>query len=121
MPQDSKDFVSGGAVIADKHANYIVNREHATSTDVLRIIDHVRNVVAHQFGIQLEPEGAIPRHNAMTGATMKRIRIGVILGVNRAKHEVSSVSAWAVLNGLDLPLRCGADWHSAKLANGCRG
>jgi UDP-N-acetylmuramate dehydrogenase len=51
-----RGFASGGAVIADKHANYIVNRDHATSADVLRIIAHVRNVVARQFGIQLEPE-----------------------------------------------------------------
>ncbi len=51
-----RGFVSGGAVIADKHANYIVNRDHATSADVMRIIAHVRNEVARQFGIQLEPE-----------------------------------------------------------------
>ena len=51
-----RGFASGGAVIADKHANYIVNRDHATSADVLRIIDYVRNAVARQFGIQLEPE-----------------------------------------------------------------
>ena len=37
----------------------------------------------------------------MTGATMKRIRIGVIFGGQSGEHEVSLVSARAVLNGLD--------------------
>lgn len=51
-----RGFASGGAVIADKHANYIVNRNQATSADVLRVIAHVRDVVARQFDVQLEPE-----------------------------------------------------------------
>ncbi|NBU63451.1 MAG: UDP-N-acetylmuramate dehydrogenase [Chloroflexia bacterium] len=51
-----RGFASGGAVIAVKHANYIINRDHATSSDVLRLIDHVRDEVARQFAIQLEPE-----------------------------------------------------------------
>lgn len=51
-----RGYSHGGAMVAEKHANYIVNRGHATSSDVLHIMHHVRNEVARQFGIQLEPE-----------------------------------------------------------------
>jgi UDP-N-acetylmuramate dehydrogenase len=43
-------------MVAEKHANYIVNRGQATSADVLHIMHHVRAQVDRIFGIQLEPE-----------------------------------------------------------------
>jgi UDP-N-acetylmuramate dehydrogenase len=46
----------GGAEIAAKHGNYIVNRGGATSDDVLRLIDLVRGDVLRQFGVELELE-----------------------------------------------------------------
>lgn len=51
-----RGYAHGGAVVAEKHANYIVNRGHATSADVLHIMHHVRNEVARLFNVQLEPE-----------------------------------------------------------------
>lgn len=51
-----RGYTHGGAMVATKHANYIVNHGHATSADVLHIMQHVRNEVARQFGIELEPE-----------------------------------------------------------------
>lgn len=46
----------GEAEISDRHANFIVAHEGATSQDVLRLIDLARARVAERFGIELELE-----------------------------------------------------------------
>ena len=46
----------GGAVVSDRHANYILNAERATAADVVRLIADVRARVRDQLGIDLEPE-----------------------------------------------------------------
>ncbi len=46
----------GGAVVSDRHANYIVNAEGATAADVVRLIADVRARVRDRSGIDLEPE-----------------------------------------------------------------
>lgn len=51
-----KGYTVGGAIIAPKHANYIVNRGGATSADVRAIVSHVQTVVLREYGVMLEPE-----------------------------------------------------------------
>lgn len=46
----------GGAEVSDRHANFIVTHEGATSADVLRLIDLITSKVNGQFGVHLEPE-----------------------------------------------------------------
>jgi UDP-N-acetylmuramate dehydrogenase len=46
----------GDAEVSTLHANFIVNRGRATSTDVLRLIERVHSEVLHRFGVDLEPE-----------------------------------------------------------------
>jgi UDP-N-acetylmuramate dehydrogenase len=46
----------GGAVVSDRHANYILNTDGATAADVLRLIGEVRARVEERTGIDLEPE-----------------------------------------------------------------
>jgi len=46
----------GGAQVAEKHTNFIVNRGGATARDVLALIDLVRARVLANSGIELEPE-----------------------------------------------------------------
>jgi UDP-N-acetylmuramate dehydrogenase len=46
----------GGAEINDRHANFIVTHDGASSSDVLRLMDLVRSKVADQFAVHLEPE-----------------------------------------------------------------
>jgi UDP-N-acetylmuramate dehydrogenase len=46
----------GNAEISDRHANFIVTQEGATSDDVERLIDQARTKVAEQFGVDLELE-----------------------------------------------------------------
>ncbi|MGC4006710.1 MAG: UDP-N-acetylmuramate dehydrogenase [Pirellulales bacterium] len=46
----------GGAEVNDRHANFIVAEPSATSDDVLRLIDLVRDKVLERVGIELELE-----------------------------------------------------------------
>ncbi len=46
----------GGAVVSDRHANFIVAEPECTATDVLRLIDLIRTQVHERLGVQLDPE-----------------------------------------------------------------
>ncbi len=43
----------GGAVVSEKHANFIVNDQKGSAADVRRLGDHVRAVVAERHGVEL--------------------------------------------------------------------
>jgi len=43
----------GGAVVSEKHANFIVNDQKGTAADVRRLADHIRSVVAERQGVEL--------------------------------------------------------------------
>ncbi|HUP55681.1 MAG TPA: UDP-N-acetylmuramate dehydrogenase [Methylomirabilota bacterium] len=43
----------GGAVVSEKHANFIVNDQKGTAADVRRLADHVRAVVAERHAVEL--------------------------------------------------------------------
>ncbi len=65
----------GAAEVSQQHANFIVNRNGATSQDVLALIAHIRQVVQQKIGFELccevryvSPAGEImPAHLAITG------------------------------------------------------
>jgi len=46
----------GGAQIAEKHANFIVNVSHASAADVLALAELAHDAVLEQFGVDLERE-----------------------------------------------------------------
>ncbi len=46
----------GGAVVSNEHANFIINDQDATSSDVRRLIETVKNAVFAQYKIRLEEE-----------------------------------------------------------------
>jgi len=46
----------GGASISAKHANFIVNEDAASSSDVLALIHLAQESVENKFGVHLEPE-----------------------------------------------------------------
>jgi UDP-N-acetylmuramate dehydrogenase len=46
----------GGAEISGKHANFVVNVEHASAADVLALAERARAAVREQFGVELERE-----------------------------------------------------------------
>lgn len=51
-----KGYSIGGAAVSTKHANFILNENNATSSDIYNLIQHVINEVKSQTGITLEPE-----------------------------------------------------------------
>jgi UDP-N-acetylmuramate dehydrogenase len=51
-----KGFSIGGAVVSEKHANFIINANTATAADIEALIEHVQSVVHDQYGVLLEPE-----------------------------------------------------------------
>jgi UDP-N-acetylmuramate dehydrogenase len=48
-----KGFRIGGAVVSEKHANFIVNDRKGTAADVRALADHVRREVREHHGIEL--------------------------------------------------------------------
>ena len=46
----------GGAVVSDRHANFIIAEPECTSQDVLRLIDLIRGQVHERLGMELELE-----------------------------------------------------------------
>jgi UDP-N-acetylmuramate dehydrogenase len=46
----------GGAVVSERHANFIVNRDHATAADILKLMDFIRERVLKAYGLELEEE-----------------------------------------------------------------
>ena len=46
----------GGAEVSPLHANFIINRANATTTDIIELIRHIRATVAEKHGVLLEPE-----------------------------------------------------------------
>ena len=46
----------GGAVVSEKHANFIVNDRRGTASDVRALGDYVRDEVERRFGVRLEHE-----------------------------------------------------------------
>jgi UDP-N-acetylmuramate dehydrogenase len=46
----------GGAMVSDKHANFIVNTGRATAADIEALIEEVAATVAQRTGVRLEPE-----------------------------------------------------------------
>jgi len=51
-----KGFRIGGAEVSPKHANFIINVDNATATDVEELIEHVRQTVIERHGIELQHE-----------------------------------------------------------------
>jgi len=56
-----KGFAVGGAQVSKKHSGFIVNRGGASFSDVMAVIEHVRETVFKRTGVRLEPEIKIIR------------------------------------------------------------
>jgi UDP-N-acetylmuramate dehydrogenase len=52
----------GGAVISERHANFIVNRDHATAADIFRLMDLIRSRVREAHGLELDEEVIVWRN-----------------------------------------------------------
>ncbi|MBJ7608366.1 MAG: UDP-N-acetylmuramate dehydrogenase [Candidatus Dormibacteraeota bacterium] len=64
----------GGAQISPKHANFILNIDHASAVDVLTLVDIVRDEVASRFGVVLEREIVLLGEELAEPAAAGRVR-----------------------------------------------
>ena len=51
-----KGYQIGGAQISEKHAGFIINKDHATTKDILDLIEYTKKKVFEKFGVQIEEE-----------------------------------------------------------------
>jgi len=51
-----KGMKIGGAMISDKHANFIVNFNNASADDIVQLISLVKTRVRNAYGVQIEEE-----------------------------------------------------------------
>jgi UDP-N-acetylmuramate dehydrogenase len=51
-----KGYRIGGAVVSEKHANFIINEGQASATDLERLVLYVQATVERLQGVVLEPE-----------------------------------------------------------------
>lgn len=51
-----KGYSIGGAKVSEKHANFIVNYDHATSEDIKQLIEYVREKVREKYQVELKVE-----------------------------------------------------------------
>lgn len=56
--QDSnlKGFTIGGAQVSEKHAGFVINTGNATCADVLALVEHIKDTVYGNFGVELHRE-----------------------------------------------------------------
>ena len=54
----------GGAMISEKHANWLINMEHAMTRDFKELINLMKEKVKKRFGIELEEEIQIIESNS---------------------------------------------------------
>lgn len=51
-----KGYRIGGAMVSEKHANFIINYDKATSSDIKNLIDYVHDKVKDEYNIDLKVE-----------------------------------------------------------------
>lgn len=54
-----KGLAIGGARVSEKHANFIVNEDSATASDIEALIWHIADIVEQEHNIRLNPEVCI--------------------------------------------------------------
>ncbi len=51
----------GGAQVSEKHAGFVINKDNATTNDILELISHIQKTVKTETGYYLEPEVIVLR------------------------------------------------------------
>ena len=70
-----KGYKVGGAQISEKHANFIINLDNATSSDIISLIEIVKEKVKKEKGIDLELEQEIVKEYNGNILLMKEVGI----------------------------------------------
>ena len=51
-----KGYQIGGAQVSEKHCGFVINKENATSKDILELIDFIKKTVYEKQGVELQTE-----------------------------------------------------------------
>ena len=51
-----RGFQVGGAQVSEKHCGFVINKENATASDIVELMNQVIEKVQNEFGVTLEPE-----------------------------------------------------------------
>mgnify|MGYP001020368501 FL=1 len=51
-----KGYTIGGAQVSEKHAGFIINKNNATATDIINLIEEVQKIVYEKFNKKIELE-----------------------------------------------------------------
>ena len=98
-----KGLRSGGCVVSEKHANYIINESgDATEESLVDLIIEVRRKVAEKTGFFLEPEVVFADPEALERIHREAPapKVTVLMGGDASEREVSLRSGKAVTEGL---------------------
>ena len=90
----------GGAVVSEKHANFIVNDQRGTAADVRRLAEHVRGQVLARHGVDLAFE--VEFAGDWSGWPTRRppdARVGRVVAVPPLGHDPASTPVAVVLGG----------------------
>jgi UDP-N-acetylenolpyruvoylglucosamine reductase len=97
-----KNVEFGDAYVSDKHANYVMNRSHASEKDIIDLMSFMRRKVADAKGFYLLPEVCFADFNSVQrvkDASMPP-HVVVLKGGNSSEREVSLESGAAVAKAL---------------------
>lgn len=56
MDAGLRGYSVGGAQVSEKHCGFVINKGGATASDVVKLMNDVRDKVMEEFGVELEPE-----------------------------------------------------------------
>lgn len=51
-----KGYTIGGAIVSERHANFVIAGEGCTASDIIKLLDHVTSTVLEKFGVRLQHE-----------------------------------------------------------------
>jgi UDP-N-acetylmuramate dehydrogenase len=51
-----KGYRVGGAMVSEKHAGFVINYDNATSEDILKLIEHIKEVIMEKNGLAIQCE-----------------------------------------------------------------
>lgn len=49
-------YTVGGAQVSEKHCGFVINKNHATASDIIQLIGNVQRIVLEKQGVMLQPE-----------------------------------------------------------------
>ncbi|MBR4749867.1 MAG: UDP-N-acetylmuramate dehydrogenase [Abditibacteriota bacterium] len=89
-----KGAAAGGARVAEEHANFIINADGASASDVCALAGRVRDRVLREKGVELEPEVRLV-------GDFSKTRVAVLMGGLSSERNISLVTGYQICLALN--------------------